>query len=62
MIVTKYKAWRFLHYLAFPAFVALFIHGVFLGSDTHTLVMQLMYWITGVLVAFSLAYRVVKAL
>jgi DMSO/TMAO reductase YedYZ heme-binding membrane subunit len=62
MIVTKYKAWRFLHYLTFPVFVALFIHGVFLGSDTGSLAMQITYWVTGVLVAFSFAYRVVKAL
>ena len=62
MIVTKYKAWRFLHYLTFPAFVTLFIHGVFLGTDTSSLAMQLTYWITGVLVGLSVAYRVVKAL
>ncbi len=59
LIITKYKAWRFLHYLTFPAFVALFMHGVFLGTDSKTLAMQAVYWITGSVAVLAVLYRLV---
>jgi hypothetical protein len=62
MIVTKYKAWRFLHYFTFPTFLALFIHGLFIGTDSNTLVMKLVYLSTGTLVAMAFAYRISKSL
>jgi predicted ferric reductase len=56
-VVKKYKAWRFIHYLAFPAFVLLFLHGVLIGTDTGNPIMLFVYWITGILVAAGLVYR-----
>ncbi len=60
LIVSKYKFWRLLHYLTFPTFVALFIHGVFIGTDSSTLVMQIVYWSTGISVALAFIYRLLK--
>jgi len=51
------KAWRLLHYLPFPLFVILFIHGYFIGTDTKLLVIKLIYLITGGVVAFLSLYR-----
>jgi hypothetical protein len=59
-IVSKYKAWRLLHYLTFPTFVALFIHGVYTGTDTSTLAMQIVYWSTGIIVVIISIYRIIK--
>lgn len=61
-VVKKYKPWRWVHYLAFPAFVLLFLHGVLIGTDTTNTLMMLMYWSTGILVALGVVYRVMKAL
>jgi len=39
--------WRYIHYLVYPLFVLGFFHGVFLGTDTTTLAMQIVYAFTG---------------
>jgi DMSO/TMAO reductase YedYZ heme-binding membrane subunit len=62
LIVTKYKAWRLIHYLTYPTFVFLFIHGLFIGTDSSALAMKLVYLITGSLAAIAFAYRLSKAL
>lgn len=51
------KAWRWLHYLPYPLFVILFIHGYFIGTDTTNPIILSMYLITGGIVAFLSAYR-----
>ncbi len=60
LIVTKYKAWRFIHYLTFPTFAALFIHGLFIGTDSNTLAMQIVYWTTGITGGLAFIYRLTK--
>jgi len=60
LIVKKYKFWRFLHYLTFPTFIMLFIHGVFIGTDTNLLPMQIMYWSTGIITGLAFLYRLFK--
>ncbi len=62
LVVKKYKAWRFIHYLAYPAFLSLFLHGILIGTDTQHPLMTALYWITGVFVAIGLLYRLKKAL
>ena len=59
-IISKYKAWRLIHYLTFPTFVALFIHGVYIGTDSNTLAMQIVYWSTGIIVGLTFIYRLIK--
>ncbi|MFA5886916.1 MAG: ferric reductase-like transmembrane domain-containing protein [Patescibacteria group bacterium] len=51
------KIWRVLHYLTYPAFIILFIHGYFIGTDTTTNLMQLIYLTTGIIVALQFSYR-----
>ena len=61
-VVKKYKAWRLVHYLVFPAFVTLFLHGVLIGTDRTNRVMIVMYWTTGILVFAGVIYRIRKVL
>jgi len=51
------KVWRMLHYLTYPLFVALFVHGYFIGTDTKFIFIKLIYLITGVIVAWLSLYR-----
>lgn len=60
LIVKKYKFWRLLHYLTFPTFIMLFVHGVFLGTDTQTFIMQIIYWSTGIIALLAFIYRLIK--
>jgi len=59
-VVKKYQAWRYIHYLAFPAFVVLFLHGVLIGTDTANPIMLIVYWATGTMVVAGLLYRLKK--
>jgi hypothetical protein len=51
------KAWRLLHYLPYPLFIVLFIHGYFIGTDTKILAVKSMYLVTGIIVAWLSLYR-----
>ncbi len=51
------RTWRGIHYCTYPLFIFSFVHGVFLGSDTHTLAMQIIYWSTGLIFWSLLIYR-----
>lgn len=51
------KAWRLLHYLTYPLFIALFVHGYFIGTDTKIIFIKLIYLATGVIVAWLSIYR-----
>lgn len=56
--ITRFpKAWRLLHYLPYPLFIVLFIHGYFIGTDTKVLAIKMMYLVTGVIVAWLSLYR-----
>jgi len=46
-----------LHYLPYPLFVILFIHGYFIGTDTANYQIRAMYLITGLIVGFISLYR-----
>ncbi|MFA6995217.1 MAG: ferric reductase-like transmembrane domain-containing protein [Patescibacteria group bacterium] len=51
------RVWRLLHYLVYLFFILSFFHGVFMGSDTKTLTMKYIYWITGSSFFLLLVYR-----
>lgn len=51
------KAWRLIHYLTYPMFIILFIHGYFTGTDTPYILIQLMYLITGIIFSLFCLYR-----
>lgn len=52
------RFWRKLHYIAYPLFILSFIHGVFIGTDTVSSLMQAVYWATGVIGVALIGYRI----
>lgn len=55
------KAWRALHYLTFGVFVLVTFHGIFSGTDSNNLGMQLMYLGSVLLVLFLINYRLLSS-
>jgi len=51
------KIWRILHYLTYPVFILIFLHGILAGTDTSTNIMQNIYWSTGIIVGILVMYR-----
>lgn len=60
LIAKKYKVWRFLHYLTFPTFLLFWFHGVYTGTDSDTITMQIVYWTTGITAISAFVYRLIK--
>ena len=52
------KTWRTIHYIGFLAFAGALVHGVTSGTDTNTLWMSVIYWVSGASVLFLTFYRV----
>ena len=50
--------WQNIHYFTYPFFIFAFIHGLFIGTDSATLLMKMLYWTTGLLFAVLSGYRV----
>lgn len=56
--MTKHaRFWRLVHYLAFPMFVLIFLHGVLIGTDTKQLWMKIIYWVSAIVVFSFVTYR-----
>jgi predicted ferric reductase len=54
----KYKkTWRGIHYAVYPLFIFSFIHGTFIGTDSKTIGMQIIYWGTGLVFLGLILYR-----
>ncbi|QQG52769.1 MAG: ferric reductase-like transmembrane domain-containing protein [Candidatus Falkowbacteria bacterium] len=54
----KYKrAWRSVHYFVYVLFTFSFVHGLFLGTDSQTLAMRLIYISTSSIFVFIIIYR-----
>jgi len=51
------RAWRSIHLVSVPAFIAALVHGVFAGTDTNRPWMTALYGSTGLLVIFLLLVR-----
>lgn len=54
----KYKkTWRGIHYAVYPLFIFSFIHGTFIGTDSQTIGMKIIYWGTGLIFLGLTLYR-----
>ncbi len=51
------KFWRATHFLVYPLFALSLAHGLFTGSDSGTIAMRMIYWVTGAIFAALLVYR-----
>ncbi len=51
------RLWRAIHFLAIPAFILAFLHGVFAGTDTGRPWMIALYGTTGVITFFLVVVR-----
>ncbi len=51
------RTWRAVHYLAFPAYGLVLVHGMTSGTDTSALPVQAMYLATGTAIVFLVYYR-----
>jgi len=52
------RTWRLIHVLSYVAFAGVTLHGVRLGTDTSTLVMQVVYLLAGGSVLFLTLFRI----
>ncbi len=52
------RLWQVVHYLPYPTFILIFLHGIMMGSDSNTLIMQTVYWSTGISFVLLLVYRI----
>lgn len=57
----SYGFWRAIHYVSFPIFALVTLHGWFTGSDSVTTWMPIVYAASGAGIAFLTAIRVVEA-
>lgn len=58
--VDKYsKLWRTTHVLSFLMYFAVFIHSLFIGTDTHQPWMLAIYWSTGLIMGGLILYRLI---
>lgn len=55
------RAWRMLHYLSFPLFVLVTLHGLFSGTDSAQLGVEMMYLFSGTLVLLLTIWRIYTA-
>lgn len=56
-----HRTWRLIHALSYLMFVGITLHGVRLGTDSSTLVMQMIYLLAGGSVLFLTLFRVLIA-
>ncbi|MFZ6030809.1 MAG: hypothetical protein ACOYYS_24145 [Chloroflexota bacterium] len=49
--------WRLIHFLSFASFLMALAHGIASGSDSQTLAIQAMYWLTSGSLLFLCVYR-----
>jgi predicted ferric reductase len=56
-----HRTWRVIHMLSYLMFVGVTLHGVLLGTDSSTLVMQGVYLLAGGSVLFLTLFRVLMA-
>jgi predicted ferric reductase len=52
------RSWRLIHYFSFFMFALALLHGIFAGTDSTVVAIQIFYWITGASLLFLLVYRI----
>jgi DMSO/TMAO reductase YedYZ heme-binding membrane subunit len=53
--------WHLIHMLSYVMFVGVTIHSVFLGTDSRTVVMQIIYLLAGSSILFLSLFRILSA-
>lgn len=57
----KYKkVWRSVHYFTYVLFILSLTHGFFMGTDSSTILMQIIYLVTGLTFLLLLIYRFIS--
>lgn len=56
-----YGAWRVIHMLSYLMFVAVVVHSVLLGTDSSSILMQVVYIVAGSSVLFLTLFRILTA-
>lgn len=52
-----HKTWRFIHYFTYVLFISSLVHGYYIGSDSGTLVMKIIYALTAIIFSILFIYR-----
>jgi predicted ferric reductase len=52
------RRWRLIHYFSFLTFALALLHGIFAGTDSTVVAIQIFYWATGAALLFLLVYRI----
>ncbi|MGG0656268.1 ferric reductase-like transmembrane domain-containing protein [Rummeliibacillus pycnus] len=52
------KLWKSIHFLALPAWVLIFLHGVFIGTDSANPIIEIFYITTGSIIIIASCLRV----
>ena len=56
-----HKLWRGLHYASFVLWLAVLAHGIFSGTNTGTMLMNVIYWGSSAIILFLTFYRILYA-
>jgi len=57
-----HASWRMVHYSSFLLFVLALFHGIFSGSDSESVGMVSLYWISAASTLFFVIFRILTAL
>lgn len=57
-----HASWRMVHYSSFLLFVLALLHGIFSGSDTGSIGMVSLYWISAASTMFFVVFRILTTL
>jgi len=55
------KLWRVVHDFTYPLFGYVFVHSVFIGTDSQTLALKVVYWLTGTIFIAIVLFRLHRA-
>jgi len=57
-MTNRPRFWRLVHYLSFPMFALIFLHGILIGTERHLWWMQTIYWSSAAIIGVMIYYRV----
>jgi len=55
------KMWRAIHFGSFITYCSVLFHAIVSGTDASASWLQLIYWITGAILAFMISYRILSS-
>jgi predicted ferric reductase len=55
------KMWRLIHFGSFLTYASVLFHAIVSGTDASSAWLQLIYWITGAILAFMISYRILNS-